>query len=93
MSSSVRECQTLDDMKKKQREPSERVTVRVGSKLRGDLKLLAQQDKRDDESDYWRKVLSDHVDDMRRSGKLPLVEQMPLGRDLEVEVRVGGAAR
>ncbi len=73
-------------MGRKQRKPSERVTVRIPAKLREDLLLLAQQDKRDDESDYWRKVLSDHVDEMRRAGKLPLAEQMPIGGELELRV-------
>lgn len=58
-------------MRPKRSDPKEPVTVRVPSRLRADLRLLAHQDKRDDEADYWRKVLSDHVDEMRRTGRLP----------------------
>ena len=67
--------------------------MRVPITLRGDLALLAQQDKRDDESDYWRKVLSDHVDEMRRSGRLPAANDNASGGValVEVEVAAGGA--
>lgn len=65
-------------MPKKHKEPSDRVTIRLTKTLRGDLQLLAKADKREDESDYWRKVLREHVEDARKSGKLPLETQQEL---------------
>lgn len=63
----------------KPQQPSDRVSIRLPKKLRGELWLLAVADKREVESDYLRKVLSDHVDECRKAGKLPFGEQLDLG--------------
>lgn len=77
----------------KRKEPTEKVSIRIPASLRENLQLLARADKRDEEADYWRKVLSDHVDEMRRAGKLPLGQQLSLAGELEVEVQTAGGAR
>ncbi len=90
----VIKCLHLSDtgtMARAKKEPSEPVTVRVPTALRDDLWLLAQKDKRSEESDYWRKVLSDHVDEMRRAGKLPALNGAPQVSGLDVHVAIAGA--
>lgn len=48
-----------------QKEPSEKLTFWLPKKLRQDLRLLGAEDKRSSEADYLRKVLSDHVDQVK----------------------------
>ncbi len=62
-------------MAKYPKEPTDAVSIRLPVSLREDLRLLAKADHREYESDYWRKVLWEHVEDAKRSGKLPLESQ------------------
>lgn len=66
-------------MARKSKEASDRVTIRLPKSLREDLRLLATDDHRDDEADYWRKVLREHVEEAKRAGKLPLESQLLAG--------------